>query len=115
MNRERKNGEGSVLSMGIPPRHRHLDTLRHIYVDCHCGCDSGLRIRIEPFDHSDMYCFISYTSADWNTNQLSCWKVLKTKLKKIWAIIRNKDYAYSEICLTKQEFEDFKAFLNDVK
>lgn len=88
---------------------------QHIYVDCHCGCDSGLRIRIEPFDHSDIYCFISYTSADWNTNQLSCWQVLKTKLKKIWAIIRNKDYVYSEICLTKQEFEDFKAFLNDVK
>ena len=36
---------------------------QHIYVDCHCGCDSGLRIRIEPFIHSDIYTALFRTPA----------------------------------------------------
>lgn len=39
---------------------------------------------------------------------------LKTKLKKIWAIIRNKDFRYSEIVMSKEEFDKFRKALNKV-
>lgn len=90
------------------------DGKKHLYIDCYCGCDSGLRIRVDTLEHSDIYCFLSCTNSSWHTEQIGCWKALTTKLRKIWAIIRNKDYVYSEICLTKQEFEDFKVFLNEL-
>lgn len=86
-----------------------------LYVDCHCGCDSGLRIRIDTLDTGEMYCVVSYTSGDFYRNQSGYVSALKVKLKKIWSIIRNKDFYYSEVCMTKQEFEDFKALINDVK
>ena len=40
---------------------------------------------------------------------------LKTKLKKIWAIIRNKDFYYSEIIMSKEEFDKFRNALNKVE
>lgn len=35
-------------------------------------------------------------------------------MKKIWAIIRNKDYYYSEICMTRKDFETFREYINEV-
>lgn len=34
------------------------------------------------------------------------------KLKKIWAIICNKDFYYSDIVLTKDDFKEFKEWVN---
>ena len=34
------------------------------------------------------------------------------KLKKIWAIISNKDFYYSDIVLTKDDFKEFKEWVN---
>ena len=35
------------------------------------------------------------------------------KLKKIWAIIRNKDFYYSEIILNKKDWEEYKKWINE--
>ena len=34
------------------------------------------------------------------------------KLKKIWAIICNKDFYYSDIVMTKEDFKEFKEWIN---
>lgn len=60
-------------------------------ISCKCGCDDGLRIKIEK-DEED-YCFMTYLSGNWYKEQAGFIK----KLKKIWAIIRNKDFYYSEL------------------
>lgn len=84
-----------------------------IYADCHCGCDNGLRIRIEKDDFEE-YCFCTYTLGNFYTMQSSFTTRLKTKLKKILAIIRNKDFRYSEIIMSKEEFDKFRDALNKV-
>ena len=88
-------------------------TGRDAFADCHCGCDSGLRIRVDKEDTGDLYVVMSYTSADFYKNQTTWFSRLK--LQKIWAIIRNKDFYYSEVCMTKEEFQDFKKIINDVQ
>lgn len=35
------------------------------------------------------------------------------KLKKIWIIIRNKDFYYSEIILNKKDWEEDKKWVNE--
>ena len=91
-----------------------FETENHeIYADCHCGCDNGLRIRIEK-DNFGEYCFCSYTSGNFYAMQSYFTTRLKTKLKKIWAIIRNKDFYYSEIIMSKEEFDKFRKALNKV-
>jgi hypothetical protein len=85
-----------------------------LMVDCHCGCDEGIRIRIDH-DYPDDYCFVSYTNGRFYAEQgETIWGILTKKFEKIWAIIRNKDYYYSEITMTKDEFETFREYINSV-
>ena len=76
-------------------------------ISCKCGCDDGLRIKIEK-DEED-YCFMTYLSGNWYKEQAGFIK----KLKKIWAIIRNKDFYYSEIILNKKDWEEYKKWIHE--
>lgn len=76
-------------------------------ISCKCGCDEGLRIKIEK-DEED-YCYTTYLSGNWYKEQGR----FRDKLKKIWAIIRNKDFYYSEIILNKKEWEEYKKWVNE--
>ena len=85
-----------------------------LLVDCQCGCDEGIRFRIDKEDF-DYYCFMSYTNGKFYAEQgETFWWVFYKKLKKIWAIIRNKDFYYSEFTMTKDEFEEFKEYINSI-
>ena len=52
---------------------------------------------------------MTYISGYWYKEQAGFAK----KLKKIWAIIRNKDFYYSEIILDKKEWEEYKKWVNE--
>ena len=76
-------------------------------ISCKCGCDDGIRLKIEK-DEED-YCFMTYVSENWYKEQAGFIK----KLKKIWAIIRNKDFYYSEIILNRKDWEEYKKWINE--
>lgn len=83
-------------------------------VDCNCGCNDGVRFRIDKEDY-DYYCFMSYTNGNFYRDQdETLWKIFCKKLKKIWAIIRNKDFYYAEIMMNKDEFYEFKEYINNL-
>lgn len=92
---------------------------KEMMVDCSCGCDQGMRFRVEKEEFSEnlsTYCFVSYTSGNWSRDQgETWWKILKKKLKKIVSIIRNKDYYYSEIMLDEHDFREFKEYINSIE
>lgn len=85
-----------------------------LYVDCHCTCNDGIRIRVEKDEH-DFYYYLSYTNGNWYRDQTSVLRTFFNKLKKIWAIIRNKDYYYSEILMQKEDFDEFKEYINSIE
>lgn len=85
-----------------------------LLVDCCCGCDEGIRFRIDK-DDLDYYCFMTYTNGNFYREQgdgVFC--TIYKKLKKIWAIIRNKDFYYAEVVMTKDDFNEFKEYLNNI-
>lgn len=85
-----------------------------IYIDCYCGCNDGIRFRIDKTD-PDLYCFTTYTNGNFYREQSdSIFRVIRKKMKKIWAIIRNKDFYYSDVMMTKDEFEEFRSYINSV-
>ena len=84
---------------------------KELIATCNCGCEDSVHIKVENIS-DDYFAFVSYMNGNFYTDQNSCFTTLKNKIKKIWSIIRNKDYYYSDIVLTKKEFEDFKQFLN---
>ena len=85
-----------------------------LMVDCHCGCDDGVRIRLDK-DDFDYYWLMNYTNGHFYSEQNETfWRIFCKKMKKIWAIVRNKDYHYSDICMTKDEFEQFREYINSI-
>lgn len=85
-----------------------------LMIDCTCGCNEGIRFKVDKNDF-DNYCFMTYTSGNFYKEQGdTLWGVLSKKLEKIWAIIRNKDYYYSDVVMTKDEFDEFKEYINSI-
>ena len=78
-----------------------------LIIDCDCGCDQGIHFKIADYDN-DNYIFMTYTNGNYYKEQGSFWG----KLKKIWAIIRNKDFYYSDVIMSKVDFERFKEWIN---
>lgn len=89
---------------------------KELYVDCCCCCDEGIRFRIDKFDDDfGYYCFMTYTNGQFYREQAdTMWDVFCKKLKKIWAIIRNKDFYYAEVIMTKDDFNEFREYINGI-
>lgn len=86
-----------------------------LYIDCNCGCNDGIRLKVYKED-PDYYCFWTYTNGNFYSEQgETMWRVFRKKFEKIWAIIRNKDYYYSDVVMTKDEFDEFREYINSVE
>ena len=90
------------------------DDKKELIVTCGCGCDEAIHFQIAPFDDdNDDYAFITYMNSNFYRDQgQSIINIIRMKLSKIWSIIRNKDYTYSDLLLSKKEFNKFKEYIN---
>lgn len=82
-----------------------------LIVSCNCGCENGIHLRIDK-DDEKWYTIMTYTNGNFYRDQTNVFYTFKNKLKKIWAIIRNKDYYYSDVIMSKEEYQEFKSYLN---
>ena len=80
---------------------------KEMIITCNCGCDEGIRVKID--ESFGDYCYQTYISGNYYKEQSG----LLDKLKKIWNIIRNKDFYYSEVVMNKEDFEDYKKWINE--
>ena len=88
---------------------------KEILIDCNCGCNAGIRFKIDKDNDLDYYFIMTYTNGNFYKEQgETILGVLYKKFKKIWAIIRNKDFYYSELIMTKDEFNEFKEYINSI-
>lgn len=91
------------------------DDGKELIVTCSCGCDDGVHIRIDK-DMYDDYAYFTYINSNfYHDQEKTIGFVIKQKLKKIWTIIRNKDFYYSDIRMTKKDFEVFREYINSIK
>lgn len=96
---------------------------KEVMITCRDGCDNGLSIKFyDPYDglplstiDKEDICWLSYVNGNFYRDQWSAWRILKEKFKRIWLIIRSKDIYYSDIMMNKQDFEEFKEFINSVE
>ena len=86
---------------------------KELFVDCSCGCEMGLKLKLGKFE--DQYVFLSFVSGNFYKEQgYSIFGVIGSKLKKIWRIIRGKDYVYSDICLSRGDLDELREYLDDM-
>lgn len=84
---------------------------KELIISCRCGCDEGVHIKISN-DGDDYYAYQCFTNGNFYKEQYGMLSSLNRKLKKIWAIIRNKDYYYSDIAMSREDFQEFKEWVN---
>lgn len=80
-----------------------------LILSCKCGCDEGIRVKAEADSDDGSIWYQTYLSGNWYKEQGHFLK----KIKKIWAIIRNKDFYYSEIMLDEQDWKAYKEWINE--
>lgn len=75
---------------------------------CKCGCGEGVILKADNDDHELSLQFVSdnfYLMQ--NKGKMS----LKEKLKRIWFIIRGKEYCYFDILINEEKLQEFKEFV----
>ena len=87
---------------------------KELVVTCSCRCGQSFNILIDDEWKEDNYysvlCFMkSNSDSEYYKNP---WRAFKIKMKKIWFILRGKDYCYSDTVMTKEDFEVFKEYVN---
>lgn len=85
---------------------------KDLVVTCKCGCGDGIHLCIH--NDGEDYAYQCFTNGNFYKEQDGMFKILKNKLAKIWAIIRNKDYYYSDIMMNREDFEQLKEYINQV-
>lgn len=81
-----------------------------IFIDCDCGCLDSMRLTVNKDEGTYGYCALMMFMEGCKKD--SIWRIFLKKLEKIWAIIRNKDYYYFDILMTKKDYELFKEYIN---
>lgn len=83
-----------------------------LIITCHCGCNNSFHIQIvaneDDSDEDAIIFYGTYMSGNWYREQDH---PFLEKLKKIWKILRDKDYYYSEICFTRQEWKMYQKWI----
>lgn len=93
------------------------NNIKDFLVTCHCGCQEGMEFRFVKEKDDDINTtdyFIELCTSEWGTEQDHGIGRIKYVLKKIWRIIRGKDFYYSEIMLTSEQWNEFKTKINEV-
>ena len=87
---------------------------KELIVTCKCGCQDTIHIKVDDEDKdADYYAIQTYMSGNWYCNQNdTIIRCIGRKLKKIWAIIRNKDYSYSDVLMSHEDFRKYKEYIN---
>ena len=87
---------------------------KDLIVTCKCGCQDAIHIKIDDEDKdADYYAIQTYMNGNWYRDQDDrVYRSIGRKLKKICAIIRNKDYYYSDVLMSCEDFKRFKEYIN---
>ncbi|MBR4023450.1 MAG: hypothetical protein IKI94_12830 [Ruminococcus sp.] len=73
---------------------------------CECGCGNGVVLKA---DNEESELSLQLVSDNFYTKQTN---VFWEKLKRIWFIIRGKEYRYFDILISKDELKEFKNFVS---
>ena len=85
-----------------------------LIIDCNCGCGDGVEIKLSQDNDDDPYIWMEFIASKWYTDQDTFGTRFAKKAKKIWSIIRGKDYHHNEIAMKKAEWEQFVDLINNL-
>lgn len=86
---------------------------KELIITCKCDCEEAIHFIVTDDDRKYGECAImTYMNGNFYRDQGGVISCFVRKLKKIWAIIRNKDYYYSDVRMSIEDFVKFKEYIN---
>lgn len=83
----------------------------NLILDCECGCEAiKFEVDLEDAD-ADIIMLATLLTSKFYSKQENFIRRFADKVKRIWRVIRNKDYCYGEVVLTKEDFRAFKKYI----
>lgn len=79
---------------------------------CKCGCNNGVVLK---YEQEDGEAFLSLVASKFYMEQNNFIKRFVEKCRRIWAVIRNKEFYYFDIWIEKEELQEFKDFVNKME
>lgn len=80
---------------------------------CSCGCGDGVHLKVTKDDDGKTV-YLSFVTDRFYSGQGNAFSRFKEKLKRIWCIIRNKEYSYFEIIMNESDIQNFKEFVEKI-
>ena len=87
-----------------------LSNKEELIATCSCGCRDGVHLQIDKWDDEDIV-FLSMVTDKFYAEQTTFFRRFVEKLKRVWFIIRSKEYLYFEIVMKKDDIQQFKEFV----
>lgn len=89
-----------------------------VIITCKCGC--GSEITITKFINEDnvkepVEYYMSVNSSLFGQEQMGLFKLIKTRLKRMWYDLIGKNYLYLDICLNEQQLQQLIDKLQDLQ
>ena len=76
----------------------------NLILDCKCGCDDAIKFKVDLEDaDADIIMFATLLTSKFYSKQENFIRRFADKVKE-YGVIRNKDYCYGEVVLTKEDF-----------
>lgn len=79
---------------------------------CSCGCADGVVLKYEKGDGE---AWLSLVTDMFSVEQGNFIRRLIEKCRRIWSVIRNKEYSYFGIWIKKEELQEFKDFVSKME
>lgn len=76
---------------------------------CKCGCGNGVILKAD--NDKDFGISLQLVSDNFYGGYSNRKNSIKEKIKRIWYIIRNKEYCYFDILIDRNELQEFKEFI----
>lgn len=89
------------------------DNGNDLIITCNCGCDEGVRLHID-YDEYGYFAYQCFLKGKFSDERCGVWETFKEKCKRIWAVITNKNYYYSDIVMSKDEWNMFRQWVNSI-
>lgn len=78
------------------------------FIQCNCGCHNGLIFTWEDDVES---LWINVVESKWYSEQQGVLKRIKEKLRRLWFVLRGKEYSLFEMVVEDNKLEEFKEFV----
>lgn len=85
-----------------------------LIVTCNCHCGQEFHISKFLDSNNPDYSFSSHSN-NWYNEQDKLFSTIKKRLKRMWFALRGKDYLYQDVCMTKEEFDEFVDKLEELR